>query len=429
MARFAFKPVITSSKALVYKVCAALDMRRSVRAALTGLVGLSLAICAPLTWAGSLEQAKRLHERLTGVPPSAQTTVLSNMAALIDANNPRGAADLAMENEAFYRVTLVNWAAPWTNREQSVFVPFNDYIATVVGMVRDGEDFRSLLYGDILYTVDGASPGYALNSNAHYEDAASRALPLKAALQRQRQSDVTGLPAEATAGVMTSRAASKAFFIAGTNRAQLRFTLLNHLCHDLEQLHDVTRPPDRIRQDVSRSPGGDSRAFLNGCLGCHSGMDPLAQAFAYYNHQYDADNDLTGEQGQIQYNTEGQTDAETGTRVQAKYHINSATFRFGFITPDDRWDNYWRQGVNANLGWDASLPGSGNGAKSLGQELAHSEAFASCQATKTFEAMCLREPQTRDDFNQVETMVSHFKTAGYDAKSLFADAAIYCMGE
>ena len=42
-------------------------------------------------------------------------------------------------------------------------------------------------------------------------------------------------------------------------------------------------PPDRIRQDVSRSPGGDSRVFLNSCIGCHSGMDPMAQAFAYYN--------------------------------------------------------------------------------------------------------------------------------------------------
>ena len=46
---------------------------------------------------------------------------------------------------------------------------------------------------------------------------------------------------------------------------------------------DTTRPPDRIRQDVARSPGGDSRLFLNNCVGCHSGMDPMAQAFAYYN--------------------------------------------------------------------------------------------------------------------------------------------------
>ena len=63
-----------------------------------------------------------------------------------------------------------------------------------------------------------------------------------------------------------------------------RFTLLNHLCMDLEQVHDTSITPDHIRQDVSRSPGGDSRVFLNNCIGCHAGMDPLAQAYAYYNY-------------------------------------------------------------------------------------------------------------------------------------------------
>ena len=59
--------------------------------------------------------------------------------------------------------------------------------------------------------------------------------------------------------------------------------MMNHLCNDLQTIMDTTRPPDRIRQDVTRSPGGDSTLFLNNCIGCHSGMDPMAQAFAYYN--------------------------------------------------------------------------------------------------------------------------------------------------
>src|SRR3569623_1985320 len=91
------------------------------------------------------------------------------------------------------------------------------------------------------------------------------------------------LPAAATAIVNTSPAATQTFNVAGTNRAMFRFTMINHLCKDMEQLADTTRPPDRIRQDVSRSPGGDSRIFLNNCIGCHSGMDPMAQAFAFYN--------------------------------------------------------------------------------------------------------------------------------------------------
>ena len=97
------------------------------------------------------------------------------------------------------------------------------------------------------------------------------------------QSGVIRVAGAATAGAMTTRAASEAFFVAGTNRAMFRFTLINHMCMDMEQVHDTSVIPDRIRQDVSRSPGGDSRVFLNNCIGCHAGMDPLAQAFAYYN--------------------------------------------------------------------------------------------------------------------------------------------------
>ncbi|HEY7771587.1 MAG TPA: hypothetical protein VIC26_00285 [Marinagarivorans sp.] len=394
------------------------------KVALIGLLGVP---CS-MAHAGPLEQAKRLHERLTGVPPDANGDALAQMQQYIANDNARAAAYLAMDNDHFYDVTLVNWAAPWTNRDGNVFVDFNDYIATVVGMVRDEADFRGVLFDDVIYVGRAVSPAYNNSDNAHYEAIAERALPLQTTLERRVQSQITGLPSEATAGVLTTRAASQAFFKAGTNRAQLRFTLMNHLCRDLEQLHDVTRPPDRIRQDVSRSPGGDSRAFLNGCMGCHNGMDPLAQAFAYYNYNYDPDNDPDGLNGFLEYNQPDELDPVTGTRVQEKYLINSTTFKLGFVTPDDKWDNYWRAGANANLGWDLTLPSGGHGAKSMARELAYSDAFASCQATKAFKAMCFREPQTSDDRTHITAMVSNFQTANYSAKSLFADAAVYCMG-
>src|SRR5690606_5960616 len=159
---------------------------------------------------------------------------------------------------------------------------------------------------------------------------------------------------------------------AGTNRAMFRFTLMNHLCRDLEQVHDTSRVPDRIRQDVSRSPGGDSRVFLNSCIGCHNGMDPMAQAYAYYDYEFDVAADPEGLGGRIHYNTEATIDPDTESRVEKKYRINSSTFRYGFVTPDDQWQNYWRAGQNAALGWSSSLPGAGSGAKSMGMELAYS---------------------------------------------------------
>ena len=74
--------------------------------------------------AGPREQARRIHERLAGVPPSE--AVLADMQADVAGNNATDAAYTAMENGNFYSVTLKNFAAPWTNRDQSVFVALNE---------------------------------------------------------------------------------------------------------------------------------------------------------------------------------------------------------------------------------------------------------------------------------------------------------------
>ena len=58
-------------------------------------------------------------------------------------------------------MTLKNFATPWTNRDQTVFAPLNDYTATVIGMVRDDVDFRGLLSDDIVYVGSGISPAYS----------------------------------------------------------------------------------------------------------------------------------------------------------------------------------------------------------------------------------------------------------------------------
>ncbi len=374
-----------------------------------GLLSVGLVTTAS---AGPREQAKRIHDRLAGVPPT--DVELQALEAEVDTGQPGTAIDAAyraMDNPSFYNVTLKNFAAPWTNRDQNVFVPLNDYITTVIGMIRDDEPFNTLFSADILYIGPGSLPPYSSNNNDHYEQLENQSLDMMTGLQKVAQSAVTGLPSNATAGVWTTRAAAEAFFIAGTNRSQFRFTMLNHLCNDMEQVHDVKRTPDRIRQDVSRSPGGDSRLFLNNCIGCHSGMDPLAGAFAYYNFDENT--------GSIEY---------TPGVVQSKYYNNDTTFEYGFRTTDDSWVNYWRAGQNQYLGWDSVLPGSGFGAKSMGEELANSDAFANCQVKKVFRSVCLREPEDAADRLQVGQMVTSFK-AGYRMKQTFAEAAVYCMGQ
>jgi hypothetical protein len=373
------------------------------------LVTLSL-LAATVASAGPREQAKRMHDRLAGVPPSAAT--LDQMAALMG-SNPTAAANIAMQAPSFYNATLKNWVTPWTNRDQTVFAPFNDYTATVVGMIRDDKDFRTVLSADVLYIGGTGLPAYSPVNNDLYDQMESADVDLSNAtvLVESTQSAHTGVPANATAGVMTTRAAAQAFFVDGTNRAMFRFTLMNHMCKDLEQVHDTTRPSGRIRQDVARSPGGDSRLFLNNCIGCHNGMDPMAQAFAYYSFDKDA--------GRIVY-TDGQ--------VQPKYLINSDNFKPGYVTRNDGWDNYWRKGPNTVLGWDPAKAGTGAGAKSMGDELASSDQFARCQVEKVFQTVCLRPPVDSADRDAVDNIISTFKAGSGKMKAVFAAAAVHCMG-
>ena len=119
------------------------------------IAGLMLALLASSVQAGPREQAKRMHDRLAGVPPTE--AVLADMAADIAAGDPIAAANTAMDNRAFYDVTLKNYAKPWTNRDFDVFVPLNDYVATIIGMVRDDVPFNQVLSEDIVYVGD-ASP-------------------------------------------------------------------------------------------------------------------------------------------------------------------------------------------------------------------------------------------------------------------------------
>jgi len=383
-------------------------------------------------------QAKRIHDRLTGIPASNATIDAMATALHTPVTGAKAAAEIAIQNPAFYNITLKNFAAPWTNEEQTVFTPLNDYSATVIGAIRDGLDFRRILYDDILYIGSPAGiASYSNSSNAHYQDLeglgpvngnlASTAI-LLGPNQGVSQSATTGLDSSATAGVMTSRAAAKAFFSGGTNRAMFRFTLINQLCTDLEPLKDVSRVPDKVRQDISRSPGGDSRIFLNSCVGCHAGMDGMSGAFAYYEW-----NDTTN---RLDY---------TAGVVQGKYLINSTNFEHGYITDDDGWVNYWRNGPNSLLGnrpgdvtpgWghpgeilDSKGNAIGNGARELGMELANSKAFAQCQVDKAFKAICLRDPNVFGvDRIARDGMVSNFTGSGYDMREVFTDVAAYCKG-
>jgi hypothetical protein len=395
------------------KIQITFEVSRLVRAAgaLCALVAVAQLAAPTTAFAGQTErqEAVLLHSRITGVPPSAAN--LNTMEADLVAGNKEGAAAIATSQPQFYNNTLKNIFLPATNRDQSVFVPLNDYVVTAIGMIHDDVAFDTALSADILYTLKASGlPAPSAANNNHYAMADANNVDISSNLVKTSQTAVYGYPQGAAAGLITTRASASAFFVNGTNRAMFRFTLINHLCRDMELVQDATRPTDRIRQDVSTSPGGDSRVYLNTCISCHSGMDPMAQAFAYYN-----------------FDNTALSMVYTAGKVQPKYFINATNNPFGFVTPDNTWANRWRAGPNSLvLAFDPTLTGTGTGAAALGQELAQSDAFSQCQVQKAFQAVCLRLPSTAADTAEVNSLSAAFKTNGYKLKQVFADAALYC---
>jgi hypothetical protein len=93
-----------------------------------------------------------MYNRIAGVPPSAASWLPCWRRRSGERRVDRD------QGSAFYNNTIRNMATPWTNRDQTVFVPLNDYTATVVGMVRDDVPFNTLLSADLVYIAGSAPP-------------------------------------------------------------------------------------------------------------------------------------------------------------------------------------------------------------------------------------------------------------------------------
>ncbi len=385
--------------------------------------------------ANSLDKARSLYERIASVPPTQ--SVLQNVASLYDQGRIQDAAQVAMQDPAFYNVTLKAFFKRWFNVNGVDDTDLNDGTATALGMVRDDIPFDRALYDDILYVanddpVNGIvnltpppamgmptpppAPGpisqYQTFSNNMYLDLQQTTVngslvdlsdPTK--LVRRLQSDFTGNPD--TAGLITTRAFGEAYFSAGTNRRVVRYMLKNFLCRDLENISDTTVPDYRVRRDVDRSPGGNSLTFKNYCVGCHAQMDAFAGATALFNFQ----------------NNQLENYYQTGA-IPNKFNQNANVFPGGFQTTNDSWRNLSTTGQNSVLGWRQPADGtdvtSGVGIKSLGKVFAATKAFSACMTEQVFERFCLRNPKSTE-LAQLLSISSQFENNNYNFKGLIAE--------
>ena len=351
-----------------------------------------------------------LHNRIVGVP--AQGDTLQEMIALLQAGKAQEAALLATEHPFFYDLKLRALFTPWSNREGSVSSPLNDMVMTMIGMVRDDQPFNKVLSADIFYTVrdDGCQENSEqCDASAQTTDVARSSL--KDALQQTKQSEKLHEDAsmhDIISGVLSTNAFAAAFYSAGTNRRATAFVLKNFLCHEMEQLHDTETPKHWVRQDVSRSPGGDPELFNQRCVGCHAGMDALSGWSVFY------DSPIPGERKVRDKITKNVL--YTGSQVR------------DYRTPanaNDSFSNLWAEGKNAKLGWRGKT--SGKGAKEFGEMMTRSKAFASCMARQVYESVCYLTPQAGLAKQKSEQLAEQFEKNNYNMRKLFAATAVACL--
>lgn len=366
------------------------------------VLSLYLLLIIPMAQAGPRQQAYRLHVRLTGIPPSAE--VLNQMSSLVSSGDPQAAGMIAIQNNSFYNLRLKQWFKSWSNVDSTNRVPLNDMVATAIGLVRDEVPFNQILFANILYVGEGMPqtiPTYSPENNLHFEELEKQNVNLQQFLTLQNQTSLNNVTD--SAGVITSRAFGSAYFSAGTNRRMTRYTFINFLCHDFESLHDINVPDFRIRRDVDRSPGGDSRVFKNKCAGCHAGQDALGGAWAYFDF------------------VDGRVTHTPGV-VRPKINLNNL-FPEGHIVTDDSFINLWASGPNSYLGFEGALVG--NGARAYGTMLANSDAFARCMVGRTYQLTCLRLPPPE----QIEDWAAQYISDNYNMKNLIVRSAADCLGE
>lgn len=441
-----------------------------------------------LNQAAAVFQAKNLYERIARTPGSEAE--IASMANLILQGKTDEAAFIPMENVNFYKLNLKRMFQRWTNVEASDQGELNDMTATMIGYVVDNRAFNGVLYESFIYTakaelIDGAADDQKWkrrqnanfpfvsailsynegqdnsdwDDNRHYEELESRVMDWPFGLERRDVNDLyanlnhygdftagTGGPSRSErvelvdqAGILTQRTFSKAAYLAGTNRRQIKMIMSNFLCSPLEEVHDINVPYVNIRQDIERNPSGSAQAFVSKCSGCHGGMDGLANAFVRMDFD-DGSNEIA------YYKDLNRVGNPSGNGDPKMFR--SLAFENGFDPrdlPEDEqnsWWNHWSTGQNSNLGWRAGTTQGdvtqGVGAKSLGEVLSKTQAFSTCMLEHSFKNICGRDP-TPSEAAELATKATSFENGGqyssygadgnYNLKAAFALVTPMCFGK
>lgn len=375
-------------------------------------------------------RAALIYRRLTGQKIPIDSQIIKDMEVLLNQNRPIDAAKLATDQTGYYNYTLRFFGQKLSTINSTTKAPFSDFTATIMGFARDDKDIRDLLITDKYYLSNAtalagqtispvATPANRLanvvRSNNHYTS-------LENALVFQPNINLAATLVEATqevtvdgagalvrnpdaAGILTSRTFMQDCALGGTNRRCYEQVMVRLACTKLEDISDVAAPDDRVRIDVTRSPGGDPAAYQNTCRGCHGNMDSMNGAFAYaefVNGEILLSNVRTANTNLCGANANAA--CFDVNRVANKYNQGVASgFSQGYRTTDNSWRNRAVTGaIGEYFGWRGTDSRSiataveASGINSFGRMIANSQAFSRCMVKKVYSTVCRREASANE---------------------------------
>jgi hypothetical protein len=344
----------------------------------------------------SRERAKLIFRRLTGGLIYDGDPRLEQMTAAVQRGAFMEAAKIASSDRYFLGTTVRNWSSGWTSIDASSFGPFNDAQALGVGLVRDRDDIRKVLVGDVLYEgrADMGFPRNAPEHNRHFVEIEKSGVDLGSAL-------ITTQSARKI-GVFGTRGFAQEYYAAGTNRRAVKFALKNFLCKDITNWREPGLPDDFVRRDVDRMPSGSFQTYQTDCRGCHAPMDALSGAFAYSDF---SSNRLV-----------------TSQSVLPKYNQNTNFYPDGYVVSDGSWVNYLAHHQQSSFGWRG--PTEGSTLEEFGTMLANSRAFSECMVRQAFQVTCRVFEFTSRQERYIKTLADTLEANSYDMRNIFELIAI-----
>lgn len=380
-----------------------------------------------------LQRARKIFEKITGAKIQTRSPEIQAIAQLVKDNNLVGAALKATEHRDFLNVTVKQMANAMSLREETIRTRLNDFSASFIGVTRDELDARVLLTGNFIYRGDPARiPASVrqnmgpdiLNSNNHYNDLDNGKIDIGTVLIRENGQQLiqnidnniyTLAPNPDPAGVLTSRTFITEHAVAGTNRRPIEYIFRQFMCVAIEDWADTSVSDVHIGPDIDRFPGGDNSKFQTNCKGCHTQMDSLRPAFAYW----DAENDQSrARHGQIR-------PFSNNRLVADKFRRGTNVYSLGYIPTNNTWFNNSLGAGNATLfGWRGNNIQTGQGVNQLGMMVANSKRFSLCMAKRVVEATCKKSVDIKAQKSALESLANSFESNGYKLRTLFAQAAV-----